>query len=143
MKARFAALLFVAAAVLFTLPQTVSSQEPDLVGEWVTINPRTRGITRIVVSKSDSGWAVQTFGKCHPYDCDWGWVELHPVGASVEDHSFASWFAVWDPGFATKFVTMVRTEDTLTVETVSIFKDCSRRGNYRLREVLRRQHTPE
>ena len=143
MKAKFAALLLVTAASVLLAPQIVSCQEADLAGEWLTTKPRTRGITRIVVSKGESGWTAQTFGKCHPNDCDWGWAELHPMGASVEDHSFDSGFAVWDPGFATKFVTMVRTEDTLKVEVMTIFKDRSGRANFRMREILKRQSTPE
>jgi hypothetical protein len=138
MKAKLAVLML-AAASLLAMPQAVSCQDADLAGEWVTTNPRTRGITRIVVSMGESGWVAQTFGKCHPSDCDWGWVPLHPMGASVEDHSFYSGFAVWDAGFATKFVTMVRSNDTLTVEVVTVFKDRSRRANFRMKEVLRRE----
>jgi hypothetical protein len=139
MKVKFAVLMFVAAASVIVAPQIVSSQEPDLAGEWVTMNPQTRGITRIVVSRGESGWVAQTFGRCHPSDCDWGPVPLYPLGASVEDHSFESGFAVWDAGFATKFVTMTKTEEDLTVETVTIFKDCSRRANFRMKELLRRR----
>ena len=138
MNAKFAALIFVA-AFIFASPQIASCQEEDLAGQWVTTDPRTRGIKRIVISRSESGWVVQTFGKCHPSDCDWGWVSLHPMGESVEDRSFYSGFAVWDAGFATKFVTMVRTGDTLTVEIVTVFKDRSRRANFRMKEVLRRE----
>ena len=142
MKAKFAVLIFVAASV-FAFPQVASSQAQDLAGEWVTTNPRTRGLTRIVITKGESGWAAQTFGRCHPNDCDWGWVTLHPIGASVEDHSFYSGFAVWDAGFATKFVTMVKTAETLTVEVVTIFRDRSGRANFRMKEILRRQSTTE
>ena len=142
MKAKFAVLMFVAASVL-ALPPVASSQEQDLSGEWVTTNPRTRGITRIVISRAESGWVAQTFGRCHPTDCDWGRVPIHPLGESVEDRSFASGFAVWDPGFATKFVTMAMTGDTLKVDVVTIFKDCSRRSNFRMKEVLKRQDVPE
>jgi hypothetical protein len=143
MKTKFAAFIFVAVISIFAVPQIISGQEPGLAGEWRTTDPRTRGITRVVVSMEESGSSVQIFGKCHPKDCDWGWVQLHPLGVSVEDHSFAGGFAVWDAGFATKYVTVARAGDTLTVETVTIFNDRSRRANFRVREVLRRQGPPE
>lgn len=143
MKAKFAVIMLVAAVSVFALPQAVSCQGADLAGEWVTTNQRTRGITRIVISRAESGWVAQTFGRCHPSDCDWGWVPLHPLGKSVEDHSFASGFAVWDAGFSMKFVTMVSVEDTLKVEVVTIFKDCSGRANFLGKEVLRREHPPQ
>ena len=142
MKAKFGLILFVAVISICAAPRIVSGQDADIAGEWVTTNPRTRGITRIVVSREDAGWFVQTFGKCHPTDCDWGRVPLHPVGESVEDDSSAGGFAVWDAGFATKFVTMSRRGDTLSVETVTIFKDRSGRANYRMKELLKRSDLP-
>ena len=143
MKTKFAALVVAAVASIFWAPHIVSGQDADIAGEWVTNNPRTRGITRIEVSRSESGWSVRAFGKCHPNDCDWGWVPVLPVGRSVEDHSFATGFAIWDPGFSTKFVTMARTGDGLTVEIVNIFNDRSGRANFRAREILKRHAPPE
>ena len=138
MKAKFSVILGVIVASMFAVPHVISCQDSGLAGEWVTTNARTRGITRIIVSREGAGWSAQTFGRCHPHDCDWGWVPLLPVGASVEDDSFGGGFAVWNAGFATKYVTMLKTGDTLTVETVTIFKDRSRRANFRAKEVLKR-----
>ena len=143
MRSKLTAILFVIVISIFLLPKTVSGQDADIAGEWVTTNPRTRGITRIVVERSESGWSVRAFGRCHPNDCDWGWVPVLPVGQSVEDNSFATGFAVWDPGFATKYVTLPRTGDNLTVEIVNIFNDRSGRAHYRRKEILKRSGAPE
>ena len=143
MKLKFTATLFVIVTSILLAPESVPGQDADIAGEWVTTNPRTRGITRIVVARSQAEWSVRAFGRCHPSDCDWGWVPVRPVGRSVEDHSFATGFAVWNAGFATKFVTMARTGDSLTVEIVNIFNDCSGRANYRAKEILKRSDAPE
>ena len=143
MKSKFTAIVFVIVTSVILAPQSVSGQDTDIAGEWVATNPRTRGITRVVVARSETGWSVRAFGRCHPNDCDWGWVPVLPVGESVEDHSFATGFAVWSPGFATKYVTLTRTGDSLTVEIVNIFNDCSGRAHYRAREVLKRSVPPE
>ena len=139
MRSKLTAMIFVIVILIFPAPETVSGQDADIAGEWVTTNQRTRGITRVLVAKGESGWSVQAFGRCHPSDCDWGWVPVMPVGRSVEDHSFATGFAVWDPGFSTKFVTMARTGDHLIVEIVNIFNDRSGRANYRAKEILKRR----
>ena len=138
MKMRSAGILFIFVTSVFAMPQIVSGQDAGLAGDWRAANPRTRGITRILVSGAETGSSVRAFGKCHPNDCDWGLATLYPVGDSVEDHSFNRGFAVWDSGFATKFVTITKLGDCLAVETVTIFKDRSGRANFRMREVLKR-----
>lgn len=115
-----------------------SWQTQDIEGEWISVNPRTRGITSIIVSKDGSGWSIQAWGKCHPRDCVWGSVALTPIGESVEDVSFNRGFAIWDAGFAVKYVTLTVVKDRLTAETITVFKDRSRRASFRSVEVLRR-----
>ncbi len=113
-------------------------QAHDIEGEWISVNPRTRGISSIVVSQDGSGWSVEAWGKCHPRDCVWGSVALTPIGESVEDGSFNRGFAIWDAGFALKYVTFTVNRDRLTAETITVFKDRSRRASFRSVEVLRR-----
>ena len=110
----------------------------DLVGEWVNVDPQTRGVTGMLISLDESGLGIQAWGRCHPRDCEWGRVELRRVGTSVEDTSFDRGFAVWDPGFAVTYVTLWVKDDRLIAETITIFKDRSRRSNYRAVHVLRR-----
>jgi hypothetical protein len=117
---------------------SAAGQTADLEGEWVNIDSRTRGLTKVVISKTEKGWSISAWGKCHPKDCAWDSVLLAPLGSSVEDFSFTQGFAVWNAGFATKYVTLTLGEGQLTVETVNIFRDRSGRANYRTMDVFQR-----
>ncbi len=63
-----------------------------VVGTWTNKDLKTRGITKIIVS--DKGKKIQTFGKCHPNDCDWKTVPLKKSGSIYK--------ATYEQGFATK-----------------------------------------
>jgi hypothetical protein len=131
--------IFLMAFVVFGAYSNAFGQAgDDIAGEWVNVDPQTRGMTRIIVAQDDTGWIVQAFGKCHPTDCEWGWVAIDPLGETVADHSFKKGFAVWDHGFSVRHVTLIRRNDRLTVEIVNIFNDRSRRAGYRRIDVMKR-----
>jgi hypothetical protein len=129
-------ILFV--CVLFGSVASAAGQTPDLEGEWANVDLRTRGLTKLVISKTENGWSIGAWGKCHPRDCSWGSVVLAPLGSSVEDYSFNHGFAVWNAGFATKYVTLKLGNGQLTVETINIFRDRSGRAHYRTLDVFQR-----
>ena len=135
---RTCSIVLLLALVLAGSVFSAGGQTVDLEGEWVNVDSRTRGITRLVVSKARMGWAIEAWGKCHPQDCVWGSTVLNPLGSSVEDFSFNQGFAVWNAGFATKYVTLTLNEGRLTTETVTIFRDRSRRANVRNVDVFQR-----
>jgi len=129
-------ILLVVAIVVVSLASY--GQATELEGEWVSMSERTRGITKIVITSESDGHVVEAWGKCHPSDCAWGWTALTRVGKSVEDQSFTSGYAIWEPGFASKYVLLSLDRRMLRVETINVFKDRSRRSSYRLVEYLRR-----
>ena len=129
-------ILFV--CVLAVSAFSAEGQTPDLEGEWINVDLRTRGLTRLVISKTENGWSIGAWGKCHPKDCSWGAVVLAPLGNSVEDYSFNRGFAVWNAGFATKYVTLTLSNGQLTAETINIFRDRSGRAHYRTVDVFQR-----
>lgn len=47
----------------------------DLLGEWVNIDPETRGITRLEIHR-DAGLAVHSYGACGGGECDQGSTPL-------------------------------------------------------------------
>lgn len=129
--------------VIFLLASSASyAQSSELEGEWVSMSARTRGITRMVITSEADGYVVEAWGRCHPSDCKWGRTALTRVGKSVEDDSFKSGFAIWEPGFASKHVMLSFERRVLRVETVTVFKDRSRRSSYRVVEYLRRPEEP-
>ena len=64
-----------------------------------------------------------------PKDCDWGSVALFPLAPSVSERAFNRAFAIWERGFASRYMTISLDEGGLVVEMVSIFKDSSLRSN--------------
>ena len=114
------------------------AQGTELEGEWVAMSPRTRGITKIVITAESDRHIVEAWGRCHPTDCAWGRTELTRIGKSVEDQTFRSGYAIWEPGFASKYVMISLDRRLLRVETVNVFRDRSRRSSYRIVEYLRR-----
>jgi hypothetical protein len=62
------------------------------VGEWVNVDPNTRGMTRLEIAPTTGGYTFHGYGKCHPSDCDWGQTpaRLQPDGtlAGVYDFGF-------------------------------------------------------
>ena len=114
------------------------AQIPDVEGEWVAVSPRTRGITRVVITTENEGHFVEAWGRCHPQDCVWGRAVFTPVATSVDDRTFKGGFANWEPGFASKYVLFSLDRRMLRVETVTVFRDRSKRSSFRIVEYLRR-----
>jgi hypothetical protein len=114
------------------------AQGNPLVGKWVSVDPPARTALTLVISGMDGRLQVDGFGKCQPTDCEWGIVDLLPVGASIADRRPADAFATWTHDRLTKHVLIRRDGQQLAVDVITIFKDGSRRSNYRMRFVLRR-----
>lgn len=125
-------------AILMLSASAVFGQLSDLKGEWESISPYTRGITRVIITSDPNGDSIEAWGKCHPRDCGWGKTLLSRVGKSVDDHSFNRGYAIWEPGFASKYMLLTIDRRMLRIETVTIFRDRSRRSSYRSVEYFRR-----
>ena len=129
-------ILFV--SVLCGTVLSVRGQMTDIEGEWVNVNPNTRGVTRLVISKTKSGWGVDAWGRCHPQECVWSPAILNPVGSSVEDFSFNRGLAIWNAGIASRYVSIVLNRGRLITEIITIFSDRSGRANFRVVEEFNR-----
>lgn len=135
---RYLATTFFGLLIVGFLAVNAWSQDDNLSGEWVSVSPRTRGLTKVIITPERDAYSVEAWGKCHPQDCDWGRTNLTVLGNSVEDRSFTRGFAVWEPGFASKYLLFSLDRRMLRVEVVTIFRDRSRRASYRIVEYLRR-----
>jgi hypothetical protein len=96
---------------------------------WTNVDQNTRGVTKLRIARRGNKWTIQAWGKCHPEDCDWGTVPLHLAGPSVSSQNYTHAFAKWNPGFATKYMTLRRRRDRLIAECINIFTDQSGRAN--------------
>src|SRR5438874_13113077 len=66
--------LLLLAITLLTV-STASADINQFAGKWKNVDPQTRGITTIHIDVSGSRIKIQTWGKCHPADCAWGFAE--------------------------------------------------------------------
>ena len=62
-----------------------------ILGLWRNVDPATRGITRLVISRHNGKVLVHAWGKCHPHDCDWGRATARREGNR--------WIVEWHQGF--------------------------------------------
>lgn len=109
----------------------VKAAPADFLGTWVNVDQDTRGLTTLNIVTGGTGLMVQGFGKCHPTDCDWGFIPLNLFGYSVTDTNPTWGMATWDFGFSETTLVIHREGDQLIAETYTVFKDNSGRANYR------------
>lgn len=113
----------------------------DFVGTWVNTNSNTSGITRLVVTRQGSNLRIQTFGKCHPTDCDWGTVGLVTYGKNVQDADHTAATALYKPGFANTLLTLELAgagRNQINLQSFTQFTDNSGRQNYFDRDTFKR-----
>ena len=71
-------------AVCLALGHSIGAAQTadDFAGVWVNVNPKTGGMSRIVLSSAAGGteMVVHGFGACVPDDCDWGEIRAPFTG---------------------------------------------------------------
>jgi len=128
--------------LVFSLVSTfVASQSlaglPDFVGTWKNADPHTSGMTRLQISAWGTYVQVHAWGKCHPYDCDWGTVRGFAYAPSVSEnliHTAHSITAEYNQGFCQRLVIIHPVRcwciTFLEVEVMTFFTDGSGRAHY-------------
>jgi hypothetical protein len=106
----------------------------DQHGSWRNLDASTRSVTRVRVNNVCSdlrlcdqngvctwngGYFVRVFGKCHPYDCDWGEVKATPMSdgwiLATYTRSWATkyvWLKTYGSGPLVRLRVYVRTDFT-------------------------------
>jgi hypothetical protein len=137
-KSRF---IFMAVIAIILVLTSVRADQQDYIGEWTNVDPNTSGLTRLILFNDGDTWKIHAWGKCHTEDCDWKTVDLHILGSSVSDKSFKSGFAIWDQGFATRYITLSKYYEELVLEVVTIYREKYRNSrsntkySYRMRRI--------
>lgn len=115
-------------------PVPPSTGIDDFVGVWINVDPATRGMTRLIVSrKTDHAGTFHGFGKCHPNDCDWGVIPATFSGGVMT--------GVYRHGFKDAHVTVRRAGELLHATVFSDYADTDTRSD-RTDEYILRNTTP-
>ncbi|MGB8167132.1 MAG: hypothetical protein WCF18_06545 [Chthoniobacteraceae bacterium] len=98
-----------------------------LDGTWINTDAATRSIPKIEITSTQFVW----WGKTHPENSRYGPLTLTLLGDSVGDPAPDKYgFATQDSGFANEFFFVKLSGSQLVVETLTVFKDGSKRANY-------------
>jgi hypothetical protein len=117
----------------------VDGGDDGFLGKWANVDEKTAGLTRIEVSKNDDGWKIQAWGAAAGKEIDQGSVVLHLLGDTAVDATMKYGFASWDHNFKEMHLTLRLENVQLIVEDFNIFKDKSRRSNYRSRYEFKKE----
>lgn len=137
-RGAFAAGLAVVAATATTAvtatPADARVCQGVATGQYVNVNPATRGITRLYLVRnchSRRVYRVKIYGKCHPRDCSW-----RPARAVYYGHG--RFRSVVNHGFAKRLITIRTNGRFMIVRVITNFRDPNRRdyvATYRLRRA--------
>lgn len=139
-------LIGLSAALASLSAATMASANIGLyIGNWVNVDPNTRGVTRIVIRRAGGAVRLGAFGQCHPTDCDWGTVNALPYGPSVTTNPLAQTRALlarFAPAHARILMLVERVSGArLRAKVLTRFVDASGRRNY-VRTYLFRKGRP-
>jgi hypothetical protein len=122
-----------------TWEQLLDASPDDFVDVWLNDDPNTRGITRLIIGHKISGrgseMTVHGYGKAHPYDSDWGTINVPYTGNPF--------VAIYEHGFKTNTLTIhLVTLDSLHVHSSNVFHDGTNR-DYEADYYMHRAVGPE
>jgi hypothetical protein len=130
----FSRTLLLLAVVLLTV-SPASAQINQFAGKWKNVDTQTGGITTIQIDVSGSRIRIQTWGRCHPSDCVWGFAEGTAYAPSVQSNlvqTADTISTVYLTSFSEIILVIRPTEEgQIRVEALTKFTDQSRRANTR------------
>jgi hypothetical protein len=133
--------LLLLAIILLTV-STASADINQFAGKWKNIDPQTRGITNIQIDVSGSRIRIQTWGKCHPSDCAWGFASGTAYGPSVQSNlveTAETISTIYLTSFSQMFLIIRPAEEgQIKVELLTKYTDQSGRANTRHIETFSR-----
>lgn len=119
----------------------LDSQGSIFRGDWYNLDPLTRNFPKISISGADGALLINVFGSCSPIDCDWGTTDFNLIADSVESTNFDRGFAVYESGFATKYLTLKLEGEKLVVDVFTIFHDGSGRSSFHFQASFEKRPT--
>jgi hypothetical protein len=131
-------------ALIFLLYQSLSfAAISQFTGDWKNTDPKTRGITTLIITGNGNDLRIHAWGKCHPQDCDWGEVDAYAYAPNVSapiDPTAQAVSAVFTTGFSqTLLIITPAGKNVIRTQVYTRFTDNSNRSNYTATYSFRRQ----
>lgn len=131
-----------ALTVLLLVSPVASAQINQFAGKWKNVDPNTGGLTTLNIEVKGTRVRIQTWGKCHPSDCAWGFAEGTAYAPSVSSRlseTAQTVSTIYLTSFS-QILLIIRSaeEGQIEVETLTKFTDQSGRANTRRVERLSR-----
>ncbi|MAH88327.1 MAG: hypothetical protein CMF26_06970 [Kiloniella sp.] len=107
------------------LASTAQAGLNDLRGAWINVDENTRGITKVVIGGEGASATLNTWGACHPSDCNWGEVAAMPLASSVSASPLSAdrIMAHYSKSHATSLISAYMHGDALIIENATDFND--------------------
>jgi hypothetical protein len=110
----------------------------QFIGDWITTNQNSRGISRVVITSQGERLRVHAFGAGEPEPHDWGAVSAKILADGPASSRIRAFHAVYDFGFLESYLQAKTEKGVLVVATFNRFKDQSGRSSYFSREFFAR-----
>jgi hypothetical protein len=128
--------------IVTSITTPASANINQFAGKWVNEDPNTGGLSSLQIEVRGRRLRIQAWGKCHPTDCAWGFVQATVHAASVGANPIESAEAA-STLYITSFsqiIMIIRPidGDRLRVELFTKFTDESGRADYTRVETFRR-----
>jgi hypothetical protein len=122
--------------------QSPQAGASSLDGDWLNVDPSTRGIAEIVVAKG----LFHLYGACHPNPCDWGdsfTFKRESVVSSADSAGVGKLVKKVNTGLSQVDITLLLQPDgRLRAETFTHYADGSGRADYSAVDYLSRGQRP-
>jgi hypothetical protein len=110
-----------------------------LPGTWLNTDGTDRGITKVVITVTNSKLVVQVSGAFDPEPCDWGEAEADHLYANNISSGIAAGFTAWCRLDSRETHLQANwNQGLLVLASFTSFKDASKRSNYFAREFFHR-----
>jgi len=133
------------AATLFAAPSyaVAPTSSYGLTGTWYNVNPNSRGIVKVVVSKVNGQLRFKSYGSCSPTPCVHTTVIAQPHSSSISSNYARGFTAYRNSGFKTARFDAIRdysqtSGSFLRLNSFSKFASGDARKDYLSSELFRK-----
>src|SRR5215831_18906528 len=80
--------------------QISAVEKTYFIGNWMNVDPGTRGILALQIGQQDSQFVMHAWGACSPNPCPWGYTRVSFLSPSVSSQDVSVARAVFKTSFS-------------------------------------------